>query len=74
MDLQVTSYVRKRKRNEVQVYVTIKPKGLSQRCEESEEGDRQIRCLDNPEKTKPNIVVHLKIYAAMVSIVLLAKS
>ena len=34
-------------------YVTIKPKGLSQRCEESEEGDRQIICLQyNPEKTK----------------------
>ena len=43
----------KRKRNEVQVYVTIKPKRLSQRFEESEEGDRQIRCHQhNPEKTK----------------------
>ena len=52
MDLQV--YVRKRKRNEVQVYVTIKPKGLSQIFEEGEEGDRRIRCLQhNPEKTKP---------------------
>ena len=40
-------YVRKRKRNEVQVvqYVKIKPKCLNQRFEESEEGDRQIRCL-----------------------------
>ena len=36
---------RKRKRNEVQVYVTIKPKGLSQRFEESEKANRQIRCL-----------------------------
>ena len=43
----------KRKRQEVEVYVTIKPKGLSQRFEESDEGDRQIRCLQhNPEKTK----------------------
>ena len=43
----------KGKRNEVQVYVTITPKGLSQRFEEHEEGDRQIRCLqNNPEKTK----------------------
>ena len=40
-------------RQEVQVYVTIKLKGLSQRFEESDEGDRQIRCLQhNPEKTK----------------------
>ena len=46
-------YVRKRKRKEVQVYVTMKLKGLSQRFEESEEGDRQIRCLQhNPENTK----------------------
>ena len=46
-------YGRKRKRNEVQVYVTIKPEGLSQRFEEGEEGDRQIRCLQhNPENTK----------------------
>ena len=53
--------------NEVQVYVTIKKtKSLSQRFEESEEGDRQIRCLQhNPEKT--NTVVHLKIDAAMES-------
>ena len=29
-------------RQEVQVYVTIKPKGLSQRFEESDEGDRQM--------------------------------
>ena len=35
------------------LYVTIKPKGLSQRFEESEEGDRQTRCLQhNPEKIK----------------------
>ena len=35
------------------MYVTIKLKGLSQRFEESEEGDQQIRCLlHNPEKTK----------------------
>ena len=48
-----TGYARKHKMNEVQVYVTIKPKGLSQRFEESEEGDRQIRCLQhNPEKIK----------------------
>ena len=61
-------YVRNRKRNEVHVYVTIKPKGLSQRFEEGEEGDRQIRCLQyNPEKKKPNAVVHLKIDAAMES-------
>ena len=34
-------------------YVTIKPEGLIQIFEESEEGDRQIRCLQhNPEKTK----------------------
>ena len=46
-------YVCKSKRNEVQLYVTIKPKGLSQRFEEGEEGDRQIRCLQhNSEKTK----------------------
>ena len=29
-------------RQEVQVYVTIKLKGLSQRFEESDEGDRQM--------------------------------
>ena len=35
------------------MYVTIKLKGLSQRFEESEEGDWQIRCLQhNPEKNK----------------------
>ena len=42
-------------RQEVQVYVTIKLKGLSQRFEESDEGDRQIKikCLQhNPEETK----------------------
>ena len=40
-------------RQEVQVYVTIKLEGLSQRFEESDEGDRQIRCLQhNPEKTR----------------------
>ena len=41
-------------RQEVQVYyVTIKLKGLSQIFEESDEGDRQIRCLQhNPEKIK----------------------
>ena len=45
------------------MYVTIKPKDLSQRFEESEEGERQVRCLQhNPEKTKH--VVHLKIDAA----------
>ena len=60
--------VRKRKRNEVEVHVTIKTKGLSQRFEESEEGDRQIRCLqhNNPENRKiPNIVVRLKVDEAM---------
>ena len=42
-----------RMRQEVQVYVTIKLKGLGQRFEESDEGDQQIRCLQhNPEKTK----------------------
>ena len=47
----ITGYVRKRKRKEVQEYVTIKPEGLIQRFEGSEEGDRQIRCLQhNPEK------------------------
>ena len=40
------------KRNEVQVYVTIKPNVLSQKFEEGEEGDRQIRCQHNPEKTR----------------------
>ena len=40
MNLHVMYVVSIRKRNEVQVYVTIKPKGLSQRFEESEEGDR----------------------------------
>ena len=46
-----TGYVRKRKRKEVQEYVTIKPEGLIQRFEESEEGDWQIRGLQhNPEK------------------------
>ena len=49
------------------MYVTIKPKGLSQIFEESEEGDRQIIYLQhNPEKTS-NTVVHLKIDAAMES-------
>ena len=39
--------------NEVQIYVTIKPKGLSQRFEESEEGDRQMICLQhNPQEIK----------------------
>ena len=48
------------------MYVTIKLKDLSQRFEESEEGDRQITCLQhNPEKT--NTVVHLKIDAAVES-------
>ena len=32
-------------RQEVQVYVTIKLKGLNQRFEESDEGDRQMRFL-----------------------------
>ena len=36
--------VRKSKRNEVQVYITIKSTGLSFRFEEGEEGDRQIMC------------------------------
>ena len=35
-------YVCKHMRQEVQVYVTIKLKGLNQRFEESDEGDRQI--------------------------------
>ena len=35
------------------MHVTIKPKGLSQKLEESEKGDRQVRCLQhNPKKTK----------------------
>ena len=42
MDLQVTRYVCKHMRQEVQVYVTIKLKGLSQKFEESDEGDRQM--------------------------------
>ena len=32
-------------RQEVQVYVTIKLKGLNQRFEESDEGDRQMGSL-----------------------------
>ena len=32
-------------RQEVQVYVTIKLKGLNQRFEESDEGDRQMEFL-----------------------------
>ena len=40
-------------RQEVQIYVMIEPNGLSQIFEESDESDRQIRCLQhNPEKTK----------------------
>ena len=35
-------YVCKHMRQEVQVYVTIKLKGLSQRFEDSDEGDRQM--------------------------------
>ena len=53
--------------NEVQVHVTMKPKGLSQRFEESEEGAWHIRCLEhntNPGKTKHRFV-HLKIDAAI---------
>ena len=34
-------------RQEVQVYVTIKLKGLNQRFEESDEGDRQMGSLFN---------------------------
>ena len=50
-------YVLKHKRNEVQVHVTIKPKGLSQRFEENEEGDRQIRCPQhNPEKKTKHVL------------------
>ena len=35
----------KHMRQEVQVYVTIKLKGLNQRFEESDEGDRQMGFL-----------------------------
>ena len=38
-------YVCKHMRQEAQVYVTIKLKGLNQRFEESDEGDRQIGSL-----------------------------
>ena len=38
-------YVCKHMRQEVQVYVTIKLKGLNQRFEESDEGDRQMGFL-----------------------------
>ena len=44
MDLQVM-YVCKHMRQEVQVCVTIKLKGLNQRFEESDEGDRQMGFL-----------------------------
>ena len=37
-----TGYVCKHMRQEVQVYVTLKLKGLNQRFEESDEGDRQM--------------------------------
>ena len=38
-------YVCKHMRQEVQVYVTIKLKGLNQRFEESDEGDQQMGFL-----------------------------
>ena len=44
MDLQVI-YVCKHMRQEVQVYETIKLRGLNQRFEESDEGDRQMGSL-----------------------------
>ena len=60
--------LRKRNRKEVQVYVTIKRESLIQRLEESEEGDRQIRCLQhNPENIKHLYCVHLRLDEAMES-------
>ena len=38
-------YVCKHMRQEVQIYVTIKLKGLNQKFEESDEGDRQMGFL-----------------------------
>ena len=46
------------------LYVTTKPKGLSQRFEESEEGTGRSDVFNIIQK-RPNTVVHLKIDAVM---------
>ena len=61
-----TGYVRKCKRKEVQVYVTIKQGGLIPRFEESKRATGRLDVFNIIQK-KPNTVVHLKIDAAMES-------
>ena len=61
-----THITRKSKMNEAQVCIKIKPKGLSQRFEEGEEGDGRSDVFNIIQK-RPDTDVHLKIDAAMES-------